>query len=88
LASIKIYAASFISAIVALAFTIFLRNSLINVVFGGLIFVLAYLTLLSLIGGISAYDLENFELMFRDKSLWFIIKPIIKYEKKLLTKWK
>jgi len=88
LASIKIYAASFISAIVALAFTIFLRNRLINVVFGGLIFVLAYLTLLPLIGGISAYDLENFELMFRNKSLWFIIKPIIKYEKKLLTKWK
>jgi O-antigen/teichoic acid export membrane protein len=86
LASIKIYAASFISAIVVLAFTIFLRNSLINVVFGGLIFVLAYLTLLSLIGGISAYDLENFELMFRNKSLWFIIKPIIKYEKKLLAK--
>ena len=86
LASIKIYAASFISAIVALAFTIFLRNSLINVVFCGLIFVLAYLTLLSLIGGISAYDLENFELMFRNKSLWFIIKPIIKYEKKLLAK--
>lgn len=60
-------------------------NSILNLIFGGTIFISAYLTLLPAIGVLNATDLEIFRLLFHKiKSVWPIIKLLLSYEAKVL----
>jgi O-antigen/teichoic acid export membrane protein len=84
--SVKIYIASAASAIFSLAFlTVSPLNSILNLIFGGLIFCFAYLTLMPIMGIFNATDMEIFTKIFHKiKSLWFILRLVIFYEAKVL----
>jgi len=86
-ASLRIYLASFLSAIPILAFLQFsFLNSFFNVIICGLIFLITYITLLPLTGAIHESDLENFKIIFkRLKIVWPIIKLGLIYEGKILN---
>jgi O-antigen/teichoic acid export membrane protein len=84
--SIKIYVASATSATFSLAFLkVSPLNSILNLIFGGLIFCLAYLTLMPIMRIFNATDMEIFTKIFHKiKSLWFILRLVIFYEAKVL----
>lgn len=85
-ASAKIYLASAISALFSLTFlSASPFGSIPNLIFGGTIFIFAYLTLLPAIGVINLTDIEIFKMMFHKiKSLWPILKLLLSYEMKVL----
>lgn len=85
-ALIKIYVASFVSALPAL---LFLYASplprIINVAAGGILYVLTYITVIPLFRAITFYELETIALVLgRIKSIKKIVKPLLAYEKKIL----
>ena len=86
-ASLRIYLASFLSAIPVLALLhISPLNNILNLAINGPIFLLTYLTLLPLTRAIHQPDLDNFKLMFSNlKIVWPILKPVLTYEAKLLN---
>jgi len=86
-ASLKIYAASFLSAIPTLTFLhLTSLNNILNLVIGTILFLLSYLTLLPVTKAINQPDLDNFKRMFSKlKILWPLLKPAIAYEAKLLS---
>jgi len=86
-ASLKIYLASFLSAIPTLLFLqLSPLNNLSNLIMGGSLFLLTYLTLTPITGAIHQPDLDNFKLMFSNlKILWPLLKPVLAYEAKLLS---
>lgn len=85
-ASLKIYLASSLSALLTFTFIhLYHQSSFINVVVGVPIFLIAYLTLLPLVRGVSEQDLDNFELIFgKNRVLKPIIKSLRAYEDELL----
>jgi len=85
-ASAKIYIASATSAAFCLTFlSASPFSSIPNLIFGGTIFLFAYLTLLPAIGVINLTDIEIFKLMFHKiKSVWSILKLLLSYEMKVL----
>ncbi|MGQ9468428.1 MAG: oligosaccharide flippase family protein [Nitrososphaerales archaeon] len=85
--SLRIYLASFLSALPMFTFLRFSSlSSFYNVVIAGSIFIITYLTLLPLIGAIHGTDLENFKVIFkRLKIVWPIIKLGLNYEGKILN---
>jgi len=86
-ASLRIYFASLLSAIPVLALLhISPFNSLPNLMIGGSLFLLTYLTLTPLTGAITHTDLENLNLILsRIKIVWPLIRPVLTYEAKLLS---
>ncbi len=86
-ASMKIYFASFLSALpIILLTTIFPLNGVPSLVINFPIFLLIYLMLLPVTGAIDQSDIENFQMMFgKIKLAWYILKPIVKFESKLLS---
>lgn len=88
--SAKIYVASAISALFPFVILIVSPfNGIINLIFGGTIFILTYLTLLPIIGVLNATDIEIFRLQFHKiKSVWPIIKLLLSYERKVLERIK
>jgi len=85
-ASLRIYLASLLSSIPTLAFLyVSFFGSLVNVVVGGSIFLLTYLTLLPFVGAIHERDLENFKDIFgRLRVVWPLIRLGLVYEGKIL----
>jgi len=86
-ASSRIYLSSLLSTIPLLAFLhISPFNSLPNLIIGGSLFLLTYLTLTPLTGAITHTDLENLNLILnRIKIVWPLIRPVLTYEAKLLS---
>jgi O-antigen/teichoic acid export membrane protein len=86
-ASLRIYLASFISAIPVLALLYIMPlNSLLNLAINVPIFLLAYLILLPITGAIQQSDIDNFKLMFNKlKMVWPLLKPVLAFEAKLLN---
>jgi len=81
-ASTKTYIASLISAIPTLTFLhIFSYSNIINIIAGGLVFLLTYLTILPAIRGITSSDLENLKLTFsKNRIIWPLLRYLIAYE--------
>jgi len=84
--SAKIY---LVSAISALSLFIFLTfspfNSILNLIVGGVIFCIIYLTFLPAVGIVNFTDIEIFRLTFQKiKSLQIILKFLLQYETKIL----
>lgn len=86
-ASLKIYLTSLLSALPILIFLHFSPLSNIpNLIISGFLFLLIYITLTPLTGAITKSDIQNLTSIFKKiRILWPIIKPIIKYETKLLS---
>ncbi|PWV37802.1 MAG: hypothetical protein DJ555_00605 [Desulfurococcaceae archaeon] len=84
--SLRIYLASAASAIPLTLFTYLSPlHGILNILLGGLVFLITYLTILPLINGIQTQDLEIFKLIFsKIKILWPLTKPILLYEYKIL----
>lgn len=84
--SAKIYLASIISALLLFAFLQYSQfSSLLNLILGSIIFCVAYLTLLPLIGIISFTDIEIFrQVSGKIRSLRVILKLLLQYETKIL----
>jgi len=85
--SLRVYLVSSLSAIPTLMLVqLFPFSALLNVVFGGSLFVFTYLTLAPLLGAIRTSDVENLKLIFgRLKLVWPILKLILGYESKLIS---
>jgi O-antigen/teichoic acid export membrane protein len=83
--SLRVYAASAISATPLLLLTIYSPfPSLVNLFIGSAVYLMLYLTLMPLIGGTTKTDVENFRLMFRGVKLVNpVINLILNYETKL-----
>jgi hypothetical protein len=83
-ASLKIYLASILSATPAL---LFLQLSpfkgLANVILGGSLFLLAYLTASPLLGAVRMSDIENLRLILGRLKIARLLYPILAYEAKL-----
>lgn len=86
-ASLGIYFASFFSAIPTLLYlSISPFNELSNLLVGGTLFLLAYLTAVPITGALSYSDLENFELIFRKNGFVRpMLKYVLNYEKKIFS---
>ncbi len=86
-ASMRIYLASFLSAVPIFFLTIiFPLNGIPSLLMNFPIFLLTYLTLLPLTGAIDHSDIENFRMMFGNLKLaWPILKPFIIFVSKLLN---
>lgn len=86
-ASLKIYSSSFLSAIPTLLFLhLSPFNSLPNLIIGGSLYLLAYLTLTPITGALTLSDLENLKpILTKIKILWPLLKPILNYQTKLLS---
>jgi O-antigen/teichoic acid export membrane protein len=86
-ASLKIYTASFLSAIPTLLFLhLSPFNNLPNLIIGGSLYLLAYLTLIPITGAITQTDIQNLTPILRKiKTLWPLLKPILTYQTKLLS---
>jgi len=86
LASLKIYLASILSAAPIL---LFLQLSpfqgLANVIVGGSLFLLAYLTASPLLGAVRMSDIENLKLILSRLKISRLLKPILAYEAKLAS---
>jgi hypothetical protein len=88
--SLGIYAASFLSAIPTLALQYIspfkYAGELLQLIVGGSIFIITYLTLAPITGAITNFDLENFELIFsKNRFVRLFLKQILNYEKKILS---
>ncbi len=88
-ASLKIYLASFISAVpVLLIVNTLTLSSITSLVINGLLFLFVYLTLLPLVRAINPIDIENVTMMFKKiRIIWPILKPILNYESKLIARF-
>lgn len=86
-ASLKIYLASFLSAIPMLIFLNYSPlNSLPNLVIGGSLFLFTYLTLAPVTSAITHSDLENLHsILSKIKILRQLLKPLLTYEAKLVS---
>jgi len=86
-ASLKIYLASILSAAPIL---LFLQLSpfqgLANVIFGGCLFLLAYLTASPLLGAVRMSDIENLKLILGRLKIARLLNPILAYEAKLASR--
>jgi len=83
---LKIYLASAISAVPTLLFIhLSPLNTLPNLIIGGSVFLLTYLTLTPIIGAITHTDLQNLNFIFsKIKFVWSILKLLLRYENKVL----
>lgn len=84
--SAKIFTASAMSALFLL---VFLEasplSSILNLIFGGIIFCFAYLTLLPVAGILKTTDIEILtEIFHKTKSVWPLLKFLLSYETKIL----
>jgi O-antigen/teichoic acid export membrane protein len=84
--SMKTYLAAGLSTVPTLVFLHFSPfNHFSNVLIGGSVYLLAYLTLTPLVGGVCKHDLENLKMIFsRVRFAWVIVKPLLGYEERLL----
>ncbi len=84
--SLRIYLTSFLSAIPTLLFLhLSSLNSLINLIIGGSLFLLTYITITPLTGATTQTDIKNLTtILNKIKILWPIIKPILTYQTILL----
>lgn len=88
-ASLKIYLASFISAVpVLLIVNTLALGNITSLVINSLLFLFVYLTLLPLVRVINPIDIENVTMMFKKiKIIWPILKSILDYESKLIARF-
>jgi O-antigen/teichoic acid export membrane protein len=84
-ASLKIYTAAFLSALPTLLFLqLSPLQNLPNLIIGGGLYLLTYLTLTPLTGAITRSDIQNLTTILQKiKTLWPIIKPILTYQTRL-----
>jgi O-antigen/teichoic acid export membrane protein len=84
--SAKIFAVTVLCAVVLIAFLQASPfSSISNLIFGAIIFLFAYLTLLPVLGALTTTDMEIFKQMFyKIKGVRFILKLFILYETKIL----
>jgi O-antigen/teichoic acid export membrane protein len=84
--SAKIFVVTALSAVVLIAFLQASPfSSIPNLIFGGIIFCFAYLTLLPILGVLTSTDIEIFtQLFYKIKGVGFILKLLISYETKIL----
>jgi len=86
-ASLRIYLTSFLSATPTLLFLhLSPFNNLPNLIIGGSLFLLTYLTLTPLTGAITHNDIQNLTpILNKIRILWPILKPLLTYQTKLLS---